>query len=118
MMPECNVDDRVRQALDPDDRTVDRMVLTALRPEPPRAGHRAPWLRFALATAAVAVGAFYLTRHPAAPAGTPDDLTMTRAGDLVLIQNTSGDAWILGPRVAPDPARVGKGFVIVEGDSQ
>lgn len=118
MMPERDVDDRVRQALDPDDGTVSRMVSAALGTEPSRGWRRARWLPVALATASALIGAVYLTRPPATPLGTPDDLVITRAGDLVLIQNASGDAWILGPRVPPDPARVGTGFVIVEGESQ
>ena len=116
MALDSDFDDRVRTVLDPDPGVIDRMVSTALRqaraPRPRATGT----LRLALAGAAVLACALYLTWPQVPPPIPPDDFVLTRAGDLVLIESASGEAWILGPAAAPDPAKTGTGFVIVEGE--
>ena len=118
MAPESGIDDRVRHALAPDSDTIDRMVATALRRG--RRSRRRPigGMRLALAGAAVLACALYLARPYAPPTASPDDVVFTRAGDVFLVQSASGEIFILGPTPAPDPAKAGTGYVIVEGDPQ
>lgn len=115
-----DLDDRVRLALDPDARAVDRIVATALqRGRAVRRVQQATW-RFAFAAAAVLLCALYVARQQApVPRSPSDDLVLTRAGAVVMLQTASGETLILGPRKADDAGRpAGTGFVIVEEDAK
>jgi hypothetical protein len=118
MAREPDLDDCVRQALNPDAGVVERMVATALDRGRAPMGRRSQTWRLVLAAAAVLVGALWVGRHQLGRPAPTDDIVLTRAGNVVMIQSRSGETWILGPEVAPDPARAGTGFVIVEGDSR
>ena len=119
MTRDPDFDDRVRLALDPDGRAVDRMVSAALR-RGRSPGYRRPGIwRLALAAAAVLVCALWVARRQPSVQLHEDDFVLTRAGEVVLIQSASGDAWILGPRRPGDERRqAGTGFVIAEGDTK
>ena len=115
MALDSDLGDRVRQALGPDAPTVDRMVATALRRGRVAGRHRLSTWRVAVAAAAVLVCALWVVRQQA-PRERPADLILTRAGEVVMFESRSGEIWILGPEAAPDPAKRGTGFVIVEGE--
>jgi len=111
-------DDHVRRALDPDARVVDRMVSTALRRGRVHGRWRPAW-RLALAAATVLLCALWVARQQVPVQPTADGLVVTRAGEVVLIQSASGEAWILGPRRPGDAGRqAGVGFVIAEGEAR
>jgi len=114
-------DDSVRQALDPDASAVDRMVSSALeRGRVVERRQRTTW-RLALAAAATAgvVLTLWVLREPSSVAPSTDDLVLTRAGDVVMIQSASGETVIFGPGASADlDRRPGTGFVLAEGDTK
>jgi hypothetical protein len=117
--PDC--DDSVRQALDPDAGTVDRMVSRAL--ERGRVVERRQRMTWRLALAATAMAGVLLTlwlwREPSSVAPSADDLVLTRAGEVVMIQSASGETMIFGPGASADlDRRPGTGFVLAEGDTK
>jgi hypothetical protein len=112
-------DDRVRLALDPGARAVDRMVSTALQRGRAVNGPRRTTWRLAFAAAAVLICALCVARQQApVPRPLNEDFVFTRAGDVVMIQSASGETLILGPRKAGNVHPAGTGFVIVEGDTK
>jgi len=117
--PDC--DDSVRQALDPDADTVDRMVSRALeRGRVVERGRKTTWrLAFAATATAGVVLTLWVWREPSSVVPPTDDLVFTRAGEVVMIQSASGETLILGPRTSDTSHRpAGTGFVIVEGDTK
>jgi hypothetical protein len=118
MNREPDLDDRVRQALDPDSGTVERMVSTALQ-HGAAARRRPGLLSAALVTAGALACALLVLVHRGTPPAEPAGLVLTRAGDVVMIQSASGETWIVGPRRPGDVDRpAGMGFVIAEGDTK
>jgi hypothetical protein len=121
MAPDPEFDDGVRRLLDPDAAAVDRMVSTALQRG--RAVERARKTAWRLAFAAAATAGVLLTlwvwREPSSVAPSADDLVLTRAGEVVMIQSASGETLIVGPRTSDTGERpAGTGFVIAEGDTK
>lgn len=121
MAPDPEFDNGVRRLLDPDAGTVDRMVSRALqRNRAVEPGRRKAW-RFAVAATAAAgiVLALWVWREPSSVAPSPDELVLTRAGEVVMIQSASGGTLIVGPRTSDSGDRpAGTGFVIAEGDTR
>jgi hypothetical protein len=121
MAPDPEFDDSVRRLLDPDAGTVDRMVSMALqRGRIVERGRKTTWrLVFATAAVAVILSALWVSREPSSVAPSADDLVLTRAGEVVMIQSASGETLILGPRTSATGDRpAGTGFVIAEGDTK
>jgi len=121
MATDPEFDDGVRRLLDPDADSVDRMVSKAL--ERGRVVERRPrtaWRVALTATATAAVVfALWVSRESPSIAPPADDLVLTRAGEVVMIQSASGETLILGPRASATGDRpAGTGFVIVEGDTK
>ena len=121
MAPDPEFDDGVRRLLDPDAGTVDRMVSTALeRGRVVERGRKTAW-RLALAATATAgvVLTLWVWREPSSVAPSADDLVLTRAGEVVMIQSASGETLISGRGRRPAGDRpAGTGFVIAEGDTK
>jgi hypothetical protein len=121
MAPDPEFDDGVRRLLDPDADTVDRMVSTALqRGRVVERRRRTTWrLAFATAAAAAIMLAVWVSREPSSVSPPADDLVLTRAGEVVMIQTASGETVIFGPGASTGLGRrPGTGFVIVEGDTK
>lgn len=121
MAPDPEFDDGVRLALDPDASAVDRMVSRAL--ERGRVVERREKTTWRLALAATVTAGVVITlwvlRQPSSVAPSTDDLVLTRAGEVVMIQSASGETLILGPRTSDTADRpAGTGFVIAEGDTK
>jgi uncharacterized repeat protein (TIGR01451 family) len=61
----------------------------------------------------------WVWREPSSVAPSADDLVLTRAGEVVMIQSASGETLIVGPRASDTGDRpAGTGFVIAEGDTR
>ncbi len=121
MAPDPEFDDGVRLALDPDADTVDRMVSSALQGGRVVERRQRPTWRLALAATVTAgvVLTLWVLREPSSVAPSTDDLVLTRAGEVVMIQSGSGETLILGPSAPANRDRpAGTGFVIAEGDAR
>jgi hypothetical protein len=110
------MDERLRSLLEPDRNAVDRMVAAALEPAARPWRRKSRILPFALAFAGVLACVAMLVRFNARLSETPDRLIITPVGDVVLVQDSYGDSWIIGPERFDDWLPAGTGFVIVIGE--
>jgi hypothetical protein len=111
-----DVDERLRSLLEPDRNAVDRLVAAALKPAARPWRRKSRILPFALAVAGVLACVTMLVRFNARLPEPPDRLIITSVGDLVLVQSSSGDSWIIGPDRQDDWLPAGTGFIMVEGE--
>ena len=116
MNDDRDMDERLRSLLEPDRNVVDRLVAAALKPAARPLLRKSRILPFALAVAGVLACVTMLVRFNARLPETPDRLILTTVGDLVLVQSSSGDSWIIGPERFDDWLPAGTGFVIVIGE--
>ena len=116
MNDDRDVDERLRTLLEPDRNAVDRLAAAALKPEARPSHRRSRRMHFALAIAGMLAGVAMLLWFHARPPETPDWLVINPIGDVVLVQSSSGESWIMGPERPDDRLPAGMGFIIVEGD--
>ena len=116
MNDERDVDERLRTTFEPERNAVDRLVATALKLAPPPLRRRPGRRAFALAVAGILAGAAMLFWFNARSPETPDWLVIDSIGDVMLVQSSSGESWIMGPERPDDRLPAGMGFIIVEGD--
>jgi len=113
---EHDTDERLRTLFEPDRSTVDRLVATALKNADSRLHRRTKWMPLALAVAGTLAVAATLVWFNVRSPETSDWLTINPIGDLVLVQSSTGESWIMGPVRSDDQPPAGMGFVIVEGE--
>jgi hypothetical protein len=111
-----DMDERLRSLLEPDLNAVDRLVAAALGPTAAPLRRRSRMMLWALAVAGAFACVTMLVRFNARSPEAPDQLIITPDGDVVLVQCSSGDSWIIGPERPDDWLPAGTGFVIVEGE--
>jgi hypothetical protein len=116
MNDDRDVDSSLRALLEPEKNAVDRLVDAALKPELRLAQRRPRRTRFALAAAGMLAGAAALLWFNARSPETQDWLIISPIGDIMLLQSSSGEDWIIGPERPDDRLPAGMGFVIVEGE--
>jgi hypothetical protein len=113
---DAEYDQRLRDCLEPEPATVDRLVRTALsRAARPPLSRR--WLYPGALVMAAAVAAVLLFMHfiNSGPEN-QDRLGMEGAGEVVLLLAPSGESWILGSGESAISLPPGTGLVIIEGD--
>ena len=116
MNEDRDVDERLRTLFEPERNAVERLVATALEPAPGPLRRRSRVMPFALAGVGILVCVAMLIRFRAHAPETPDQLIISPVGDVMLVQSSSGESWIIGPERPDDWLPAGMGFVIVEGE--
>jgi hypothetical protein len=110
MMNDDVLDREVRDALEPDASTVDRVVRGAMhRPRRPR-----PVGKYLLAAAGViaAVSMGTLLLHRGAPGVPPQNIRLTNINDTIVVTPASGAVWLVGGG-GRDDVRLPAGTIVV-----
>ena len=116
MNDDRDMDERLRTLFEPDGSAVDRLVATALKKAGGRLHRRKKGTPLALAVAGTVAAAAALVWFNVRSPEASDWLTINPIGDLVLVQSSTGESWIMGPVRSDDRPPAGMGFIIVEGE--
>jgi len=112
--PDDDFDRRIRDWLQPDQQTVERVKARALSTQPRRQRIERILALSAVAGLLVALAGMWFWR----PASTDFDVfTATFNGDVLVIRATDGTTWILGPESGNQPP-AGTGQVVYQGDQR
>jgi hypothetical protein len=109
-MTDDTLDRDVREAIEPDTETVNRLVQEALRPDRAQRSWRGPVLTAVAMLLLLASAAMFL-RQPPRPAA-PSPTRVTNVGDTVVVRPSSGGIWLIGGD-AVDADRLPAGTMIV-----
>ena len=109
------IDERLKELFEPQQKAVQRIIVAAMNPGDRRVRHRVRLIQTSIVAAGMLVLAILVARLAFHSTDMPDFPAVGTAGELVLIQNSSGESWIVGPTHFDDWFPAGTGFVIVEG---
>ena len=88
------LDRDVREAIEPDARTVDRLVREALRQDRPRRSVRGPVV-VTVGAVLLVFGAVLILNHEATPS-VPPQMRVMNVGETIVVKPTSGGVWLIG----------------------
>jgi hypothetical protein len=115
-MPESDesLDRHVRQCLEPDQQSIERVKSRVLCAAPRRQRAAWAWALSVCAALVIALTGWWSWQSISPPA---DELTATFDGEVLVIRAPDGTGWILGP---PDGTRppAGTGLVVFGGERQ
>jgi hypothetical protein len=110
--PDDDLDGRIRDWLQPDQQTVERVTARALSAQPRGRRIVRVLALSALASLLMAAAGTWIWRSTSTDV---DEFTATFEGDVLLIRASDGTSWILGPQSGNQPP-AGTGQITFEGE--
>jgi hypothetical protein len=111
-------DKRLRSRLEPQPAMVNRLIQAALAKAARRRGTRWVLYRLALALAAATFLVLLFAHFQSPDSGSPNRPRSDSLGDVVLLQASTGESWILSTDKSALSLPPGMGLVILEGKSK
>lgn len=93
-MNDETLDRDVREAIEPDAGTVDRLVRGALRQDRPRRSVRGP-VAVTAGAALLVLGTVLILNHETTPIA-PPQMRVMNVGETIVVKPTSGGVWLIG----------------------